>query len=294
METYQINYITALSLTELDSESFQNPNILAGAFTESAGKIQINDELFEFGSIPAAKTEVESLVKTFPATKVLLDKDFNRTGMNPDQMNQHNIVHLATHGKLVNGSPEDSFILLNNQEYITLREIKNWKLPNVGLVVLSACQTALGGQLGSGIEIIGFGYQLQQAQARASIATLWSINDSVTSDLMNEFYTQIKQGSPNPVDALRKAQIALIRGGIEAESALNDLSLGAEEVTVSLEALRRFQEAQMTDNLEIIEDKNRGIIKIKPRKREEIQPGSLGRLSHPYFWAPFILIGNGL
>ena len=294
VETYQINYITALSLTELDSESFQNPNILAGAFTESAGKIQINDELFEFSSIPAAKTEVESLVKTFPGTKVLLDKNFNRTGMNPDQMNRHNIVHLATHGKLVNGSPEDSFILLNNQEYITLREIKNWKLPNVGLVVLSACQTALGEQLGSGIEIIGFGYQLQQAQARASIATLWSINDSVTSDLMNEFYTQLKQGSPNPVDALRKAQIALIRGGIEAESALNKLSLGAEEITVSPEVLRLLQEAQVTDNLEIIEDKNREIITITPREREKIQSGSLGRLSHPYFWAPFILIGNGL
>ena len=294
VEKYQVNYITALSLTELDSESFQNANILAGAFTEPSGQVNIGEKIFIFPSIPSAKAEVEALSNTFPGTRVLQDEDFNRTQINPDQMNRHNIVHLATHGQLVSGNPEESFILLNNQQHITLREIKNWQLPNVGLVVLSACQTALGEQLGSGIEIIGFGYQLQQAQARASIATLWSINDSVTSDLMNEFYTQLKQGSPNPVDALRKAQIALIRGGIEAETALNELSLGAEEVTVSPEVLRLLQEAQVTDNLEIIEDKNRGIITITPREREEIQSGSLGRLSHPYFWAPFILIGNGL
>ena len=81
---------------------------------------------------------------------------------------------------------------------------------------------------------------------------------------------------------------------MEAETALNELSLGAQEVTVSPEVLRLLQEAQVTDNLEIIEDNNRGIITITPREREEIQSGILIRLSHPYYWAPFILIGNGL
>ena len=49
----------------------------------------------------------------------------------------------------------------------------------------------------------------------------------------------------------------------------------------------------MTDNLDIVEDKSRGMFKVKPREREEIESGILSRLSHPYFWAPFILIGNG-
>ena len=127
-----------------------------------------------------------------------------------------------------------------------------------GLVVLSACQTALGDTLGSGIEIIGFGYQLQQAQARASIATLWSINDVTTSDLMDEFYQRLKQGRSNPVEALRQAQIALITGDRTSNS--ND-----------------------------------------PRSSVDFNPGNSdtsGRinrdLTHPYYWAPFILIGNGL
>ena len=253
VEKYQINYITALSLTDLDTESFQNPSILAGAFTEPRGQVNIDEQTFDFGPIPSARREVESLAATFPNTKTLIGKAFNRTAITTEQMNRHNIVHLATHGQLVSGNPEDSFILLNNQEYITLREIKDWQLPNVGLVVLSACQTALGDRLGSGIEIIGFGYQLQQAQARASIATLWSINDAATSDLMNEFYAQISQGSPNPVNALRDAQIALIQGNLQAERKTPRVSLEPEEATVPPEQ----------------------------------------QLKHPYYWAPFILIGNG-
>ena len=258
VEQYQINYLTALSLTDLDSQSFQNPNIIAGAFTDQAGQVQVGNRNFNFGPIPAAKEEVKALSQTFANTKTLTGQDFTRRTLTTAQLNRHNIVHLATHGQLVSGNPEESFILLNNGEHITLREIKDWQLPNVGLVVLSACQTALGDTLGSGIEIIGFGYQLQQAQARAAIATLWSINDSTTSDLMEEFYERLKQGSANPVDALRQAQIALITGDFQSRS-------------------KRI----------------RSSVVQTPGKS-----GTFGKISrdltHPYYWAPFILIGNGL
>jgi CHAT domain-containing protein len=169
-------------------------------------------------------------------------------------MNQYGIVHLATHGKLVNGSPEDSFILLNNGEFVTLREIKNWKLPNAGLVVLSACQTALGERLGSGIEIIGLGYQLQVAQARASIASLWEVSDDGTNSLMNLFYEQLQQGKRSSTEALASAQRAMI------------------------------QQAKTSNPGD-----RRGSIKI-------VQPADKRQppFSHPYYWAPFILIGNGM
>jgi CHAT domain-containing protein len=169
-------------------------------------------------------------------------------------MNQYGIIHLATHGKLVDGSPEDSFILLNNGEYVTLREIKDWKLPNVGLVVLSACQTALGEKLGSGIEIIGLGYQLQVAQARASIASLWEVSDDGTNSLMNLFYEQLQQGKRSSTEALAIAQRQMIQRAKEVEKG-----------------------------------GRRGSIKV-------VQPidKSQPPFSHPYYWAPFILIGNGL
>ena len=258
VEQYQLNYITALSLTDLDSQSFQQPRILAGAFTDPTGQVQVDQQNFSFRAIPAARKEVEALAQTFTGTKTLLGPDFTRKALTTEQLNQYNIVHLATHGQLVSGNPEESFILLNNKEHISLREIKDWQLPNVGLVVLSACQTALGNQLGNGIEIIGFGYQLQQAQARAAISTLWRINDATTSDLMDAFYDRLKQGSPNPVDALGQAQMALIKGDLQSNS-------------------KRI----------------RGSVVQTPGKMGTF--GTINRdRSHPYYWAPFILIGNGL
>ncbi|XGW00676.1 MAG: tetratricopeptide repeat protein [Leptolyngbya sp. BL-A-14] len=258
VEKYEINYITALSLTNIATRSSQPPHILAGAFTDPAGRVQVNGQAFDFGAIPSALSEVKSLAKQFPNTTKLVYKDFNHASMTSDRLNRYNIVHLATHGKLVAGAPEDSFILLNNNEYITLREIKDWKLPNVALVVLSACQTALGDKLGSGIEIIGFGYQLQQAQARASIATLWEISDASTGSLMNEFYAQLQSKQLPPVEALREAQIALI-------TSKNQTS-GVSKPRTSV----NYPSGQN-------------------------QTSTINRdLSHPYYWAPFILIGNGL
>jgi CHAT domain-containing protein len=67
---------------------------------------------------------------------------------------------------------------------ITLKELQNWKLRNAGLVILSACETGVGSglaksgnELGSGVEVLGIGYQVQRAGAKAVIATLWQVSD---------------------------------------------------------------------------------------------------------------------
>ncbi|MEI6063812.1 MAG: tetratricopeptide repeat protein, partial [Pseudanabaena sp. ELA748] len=253
IERYRINYITALSLTNIDPQTQQTPHILAGAFTDRGGLVKIGDTSLNFSSLPAALPEVENLVTNFPNTTKLIDKDFNRKAIESDKLNQYNIIHFATHAHLVSGAPEDSFVLLNNNEYVTLRQVKDWKLPNVGLAVFSACQTALGGKLSSGIEIIGFGYQLQQAQARASIATLWEISDGGTQALMGKFYEKMKLTSSS-ADALQQAQIDLIRSNSKST------------------------------------DEKRAGIKIT---WQGISPQVESQLNHPYYWAPFILIGNG-
>ncbi|OYQ63725.1 hypothetical protein B9G53_15470, partial [Pseudanabaena sp. SR411] len=253
IERYRINYITALSLTNIDPQTQQTPRILAGAFTDRGGIVKIGDTSLNFSSLPAALPEVENLVANFPNTTKLVDKDFNRKALESDKLNQYNIIHFATHAHLVGGSPEDSFVLLNNNEYVTLRQVKDWKLPNVGLAVFSACQTALGGKLSSGIEIIGFGYQLQQAQARASIATLWEISDGGTQALMGKFYEKMKLTSSS-ADALQQAQIGLIRSNSKST------------------------------------DEKRAGLRIT---WQGIRPEVESQLNHPYYWAPFILIGNG-
>lgn len=86
----------------------------------------------------------------------------------------YTIVHLATHAAFVVGKPKDSFILFGNSDRVNFRNVATWSLPHVDLVVLSACETGLGGKLGNGEEILGFGYQMQQTGVRAALASLWS------------------------------------------------------------------------------------------------------------------------
>ncbi len=249
VERFSINNITAVSLTDLNTKPQNQLNVLAGAFTQGNYSFEVGSRRFKFSGLPFAGVEVENLAQTVPRTKKLLDQQFNQDIVL--QMNDYSVVHLATHASFTNGQPEESFILFGNGDRATLRDIQNWRLPNVDLVVLSACETGLGDQLGDGREILGFGYQMQQTGARAAIASLWSVDDGGTQVLINAFYTKIAQGKITKAEALRQAQIALING--------NYKTIG--------------QQRSINDNL-------------SPQVRHH--------LSHPFYWAPFILIGNGL
>jgi len=257
VERYLINNVTAVSLTNLDPNPNQQSQVLAGAFEKGKYSFTVNDKSYNFNGLPFAGKEVTDLAKTIPNTVKLVDNEFSRAKVLPN-MKTSNIIHLATHAAFVEGSPDNSFILLGNGDRINLREVSEWDLPNVTLVVLSACQTALGGNLGNGIEILGFGYQLQRAKVRAAIASLWTVSDGGTQQLMSAFYTAIKTGKVSHAEALRQAQVALITGNYEA--------LGAP----------------------------RGeFVSVEPRLRAK--PSSAPtKLTHPYYWAPFIMIGNGL
>ena len=256
VERYLINNVTAVSLTNLDPSSDRDSRVLAGAFEKGNFSFNINDKAFSFSGLPFAGKEVDTLANTIPNTTKLLDKEFSRAAILPN-LKTNNIIHLANHAAFVEGTPEDSFILMGNGDRINLREIDQWDLPNVSLIVLSACQTAVGGNLGNGIEILGFGYQLQRAKVRSAIASLWTVSDGGTQKLMEAFYTALKKGKVSHAEALRQAQVALITGNYEA-----------------LGELRGQQVA------------------IEPRIRQT--PAAPTKISHPYYWDPFILIGSGL
>ena len=255
-ERYQINYLTALALTKLEPESTHDPRVLAGAFTQGNYSLEAAGQTFNFQGLRFAKTEVEGLGAAIPNTTKLFDKAFNRDAI-LSQIKNYSIVHMATHAVFVKGAPENSFILMGDGNRINLKEIEEWKLPDVTLVVLSACQTALGGDLGNGLEILGFGYQLQRTGVRASIASLWEVSDGGTQTLMDALYARLKSGKMTKAEALHKAQISLIRGKNQSSG------------------------------------KTRSSVRLTPGNSGQNAPIS-GNLSHPYYWSPFILIGNGL
>jgi len=230
IERFAVNNITAASLTNLNPVPPDRVRVLAGAFATGSYEFEVGTRQFSLAGLPFTAIEVDRIAEKLPDTTKLVDEEFNRDATIP-QLNDHSIVHFATHAAFVPGKPEDSFILFGDGDRATLREVETWNLPNVSLVILSACQTAVGG-MGNGEEILGLGYQMQQAGVLVTLASLWVVDDRGTQALMDEFYQALVFDRQSPTRALQQAQITLIE--------------------------RR------------------------------------GDDSHPYYWAPFIAIGNGL
>ena len=259
VEQYRINHITAASLQNFTLRPSATPSILAAAFSEGAFEFEVGQRSFAFGGLPFAGVEVTNLAAAFPDTTKFMNDRFSRTLVEP-LMDSHTVVHLATHAAFVSGSPADSFILFGNGDRLTLAEIRDtWRgrFNNVELMVLSACETGVGDELGTGEEILGFGYLMKTAGVPAAIASLWAVSDGGTQMLMDAFYANLNQ-QMGKAEALRQAQIALITGDLTASGI----------------------------------DRRAGVEVISTQTGLPLTVAD--RLSHPYYWAPFILIGNGL
>lgn len=256
-QRYGITHITAASLTRFDDRPQANLRLLAAACATCSFNFNVGNQSFQFSDLPYTQTEVEALAALVPNTRTLINQAFSPTEL-LNLMRRYSIVHLATHAAFVQGQADQSFIVFGNGDKVPLSQIRTeWNLPNTDLVVLSACETAVGeAQLGSGVEILGFGYLMQQTGARAAIASLWQVSDGGTQVLMNAFYAGLEQGMTK-AEALRQAQISLITGDLSAA--------GGDRGSIAIVSARNGLPPQVSD-----------------------------RLDHPYYWAPFILIGNGL
>ncbi|OKH32370.1 hypothetical protein NIES2119_26405 [[Phormidium ambiguum] IAM M-71] len=256
VQRFVTNNITAMSLTKFIRQRTSQPQVLAGAFATGRYNFKMEGTPLAFDGLKFAGVEVENIAAIMPGTIKLLDREFSREATIP-RLNDFSIVHLATHAMFVTGKPEDSFIVLGDGNLFTIRDIQRLSLPNVELVVLSACQTGIGGKLGNGEEILGFGYQMQQTGAKAAIASLWKVNDGGTQALMTAFYAALQSENNSLALALQKAQVALITG--------KDISLNKSQYQT-----------------------------VQQRTRSNLPSAVANALSHPHYWAPFILIGNGL
>ncbi len=120
------------------------------------------------------------------------------------------VVHIAAHAELNTNSPLFSRILLSPESgdsgAIEVREVYGMDLARTNLVVLSACQTQLGGQ-SKGDDIVGLNRAFIYAGASSVIASLWTVDDEATSLLMKAFYGHLKHGMRKTA-ALQAAQAA--------------------------------------------------------------------------------------
>lgn len=187
------------------------------------------------------------------------------------------VMHIASHFNVAIGSDDLTFLLLGDVKPLLLRDLKNMDFRGVQLLVLSACDTATpAGRNESGSEIEGMAAAAQLAGARSVLATLWPVADESTAALMRRFY-QIRiapaPGGMTHALALRRAQLDLIEGQIRRPPSKGQRTSSA--------ALSREDSAQSLPRVSIA-----GTPQFNKKSNDD--------LSHPYYWAPFVLMGNWL
>lgn len=167
----------------------------------------------------SSREEARSISAFAPKTQAVLNLDFdasreNATGAN---LSDYRVLHFATHGLLDDAHPEFSGLILSlygrdgkaRDGFLRLEQIYNLSL-NSDLVVLSACQTALGKDV-RGEGLIGLTRGFMYAGARRVVATLWKVDDAATAEFMRRFYQNFLQKRLTPAAALREAQNELKR-----------------------------------------------------------------------------------
>lgn len=146
-----------------------------------------------------------------------LDFRANRKTAMSDELGQYRIIHFSTHGLLDSRHPELSGLVLSlideeghpEEGFLRLNEIYNLHL-NADLVVLSACQTALGKEV-RGEGLMGLVRGFMYAGSPRVVASLWQVDDAATAELMKRFYRGMFQEKLPPSAALRAAQIDMLK-----------------------------------------------------------------------------------
>lgn len=144
-----------------------------------------------------------------------LDFDASRATATNPELADYRIVHFATHGIVNNQHPALSGVVLSLVDkqgqsldgFLRLHDIYNLRLGSE-LVVLSACQTALGKNI-RGEGMVGLVRGFMYAGAPRVVASLWDVKDEATSELMKRFYRKMLVEKQSPAAALRAAQISL-------------------------------------------------------------------------------------
>ncbi len=168
--------------------------------------------------LPSSRDEVERISAPIDAKKkrVFLGADASETQFKESiREGAARITHLATHGLVDPVEPVSSNVVLapdaaNGEDgYLYTLEILSLPVES-GVVVLSACESGRG-RLGRGEGVVGLSRAFIGSGARGVVASLWSVSDESTAELMSIFYDTMA-GSKKPAgEALRAARIELIQ-----------------------------------------------------------------------------------
>ena len=163
------------------------------------------------GRLPGSRREVTSIARSAPSRRLALVGSQAAKSMLDSLAYHYDIIHLATHGVFNARTPAASSLQLAGED-LTVDEIARLRL-DAYLVTLSACETGLGGgaaaDVPDGDEWVGLYQGFLAAGAPTVMATLWPIDDAVSSRLMVDFYERLgRAGKSAALAAVQRRMIA--------------------------------------------------------------------------------------
>ena len=163
--------------------------------------------------MPQVRREIQEIEQKFKNTKPLLNQKFTRDRLEAELASaNYSIVHIASHGRF-GTEPQDTFLITGKNQTLSITELDRIlrNAPQgtepIELLSLTACETALGDSRAT----LGLAGVAVQAGAKSAIASLWSLDDNVTPQITDRFYTSLQNPSINKAQALQQAQLELIK-----------------------------------------------------------------------------------
>ncbi|TNF90535.1 MAG: CHAT domain-containing protein, partial [Gammaproteobacteria bacterium] len=225
-----------------------------------------------FSALPAVPRELEGIVQQNDADTdgvlpgvIYLDDEFTRKAVDTVFAGQFPVIHIASHFAFRSGADINSYLLLGDGSHLTLADVRTsgYELDAVQMVTLSACETAVGDLSADGREVEGLGTLLQRQGAQAVLATLWPVADRSTGSFMQSLYRQRANHGLSKAEALRQVQLRFL------SKEINQFTRGTE---ARGETVTGWSDSSI----------------------DKANESPASDWSHPYYWAPFILMGNWL
>jgi CHAT domain-containing protein len=260
-----------------------------GLGSSEAHTVELLGEKVQFNALPGVTEELRTLFrqKGSPSQgvvegEVLADARFTRASMLAALRQKRSLVHISSHFSFRPGDEARSFLLIGDGTAMTLEEMKRQTdlFKGVELLTLSACNTAAQ-QAGNGREIDGFAELAQRLGAGSVMATLWPVADNSTPWLMREFYQTRQSGKGlSKAEAFRQAQLALLNGTAQTKP----LPVGQKGSGSSVEIVIDGKRGEAVTRA--------GVVHVAAKDAPVFRRDVKKPFAHPYYWAPFILIGN--
>ena len=222
VEKYAMGIVPSFGLTDTRYVSPEQSSILAmGA-----------SEFEEQTALPTMPIELSTIVGTPRQGELFLNEQFTISNFvtQNSRATPFSIIHLGTHAEFKAGNQNDSYIQfyddkLKIPQLQKLSDQLGWNTDAspVELLVLSACETALGDEKAE----LGFAGLAVQAGVKSALASLWYVSDLGTLALMGEFYDQL-DNTLIKAEALRQTQLEMLRGNVKVDNRQVKLSNGAD------------------------------------------------------------------